>query len=402
MNKKLGKASDAHINSASLQDTIIHVLTTKLSDEARITRILEIVSVRYLHLPSEMYNKALEPLLCLDPIWLYRLLRDCNEKIDGLSDESGLIYFKNTLYSLFNQVIAAEVCPELLKLSEVTEYTSLVFGKLAGAKRNLIMDEDLIISLQDAFLSCEASIVSSSKKVNPLPTHLNRSIDSSKAYLLSSLARARSNSEFRIQVGMDIIKASYTTVKLAKNFPNLQPTEIAKISSSDHIRSRILGRIYEDVVGRYLRGLRMNEGSLHELSEYVAKLINMQDAESQAVSLRRSIASLTSDLITIESEKNESLQEIANLKKHHSDDLETLKTQLLSSKRVNSVENAELGQKIRSTLIESRRRIDSEIKKLELILQNSPGDTATSKQRLIDRVRSTINDLESKLLEVIS
>jgi hypothetical protein len=146
----------------------------------------------------------------------------------------------------------------------------------------------------------------------------------------------------------------------------------------------------------------MNEGSLHELSEYVANLINMQDAESQAVSLRRSIASLTSYLITIESEKNESLQEIANLKKHHSDDLETLKTQLLSSKRVNSVENAELGQKIRSTLIESRRRIDSEIKKLELILQNSPGDTATSKQRLIDRVRSTINDLESKLLEVIS
>ena len=146
----------------------------------------------------------------------------------------------------------------------------------------------------------------------------------------------------------------------------------------------------------------MNEGSLHELSEYVAKLINMQDAESQAVSLKRSIASLTSDLVTIESEKNESLQEIANLKKQHSDDLETLKTQLLSSKRVNSVENAELGQKIRSTLIESRRRIDSEIKKLELILQNSPGDTASSRQRLIDRVRSTIIDLESKLLEVIS
>ena len=146
----------------------------------------------------------------------------------------------------------------------------------------------------------------------------------------------------------------------------------------------------------------MNEGSVHELSEYVAKLINMQDAESQAVSLKRSIASLTSDLITIESEKNESLQEIANLKKQHSDDLETLKTQLLSSKRVNSVENAELGQKIRSTLIESRRRIDSEIKKLELILQNSPGDTASSRQRLIDRVRSTIIDLESKLLEVIS
>ena len=222
------------------------------------------------------------------------------------------------------------------------------------------------------------------------------------AYLLGTVARIRSNSDFRSRVGMDAIKASYTSVKLSKNYPILQAFDSAQPKKPLPSQSRLVSRIFDESLARYVRGLRVSEVSLNELSEFLSQLISLQDAESQASGLKRTIASLSSDLAIAESEKNELSQEVMRIKKHHGNEVEALKSKLLSNERGNSVESAEVRQKIRSTLIESRRRLESEVLKLELLLQSSSGDTASSKQRLVDRIRKAIADLETKVLEILS
>lgn len=400
MKRGPAKSSGTQAMSASLRDSIIRLVAEKLSDEARVSKIIAIVSIRYSHLSREDYEKALKPLLCLDPTCLYRLLRDCNEQIDGLSEESGLIHFKNTLSSSLNQLIENDVSPDILSSTEVARYTSLSFGKLAGAKRKLAIEEELIASLQAAHASTAASVEAS--KASSLPPHLARSIEASKAYLLSALAKSRSNAEFRAMTGIDIIKASYTSLKLTTNFPDLQADITAYTTGHTPSRSRIVSRIYEEAISRYMRGLRMNEASLHELSEYASKMTSLQEAESQAVSLKKSISSLKSDFSEVECEKNNLLQQIIFLKNQHGEDLARLQSLHLADKRANSAGNAELVQKVRSILIDSRRRIDSEIQKLELQLRISSENSASPEKRLVDRVRNTIAELESKILGVFS
>ena len=402
MNRGLAMGSSTQVKSGSLRDAIIQLVTEKLSDESRVSKIIAIVNVRYSHLSSEVYEKALEPLLCLDPTCLYRLLRDCNEQIDGLSDESGLIHFKNTIFSSLSQLIETEVSPEILSSSEVSRYAALSFSKLAGTKRKLALEEELIASLQAACVSTAAPVKTSGAKVSSLSPHLSRSIEASKAYLLAALAKSRSNAEFRSMVGMDVIKASYTSLKLTTHFPNLQAGVTAQATVQVPSRSCIATRIYEEAISRYMRGLRMNEGSLHELSEYVSKITSLQEAESQAASLKKSISSLRSDFFKVESERDSLLQQIIFFKNQHSEDIARLQSLHLADKRASSAGNAELGQKIRSILIDSLRRIDSEIQKLELQLRISAKDTATPEKRLMDRIRKTIADLESKILGVFS
>lgn len=398
MKRGLAKSSGTQVKSASLRDSIIQLVNEKLSDESRVSKIIAIVNIRYSHLSPEDFEKALEPLLCLDPTCLYRLLRDCNEQIDGLSDESGLIHFKNTLFSSLNQLIENDVSPEILSSTEVASYTSLSFGKLAGARRKLAIEEELIASLQAAHVSTVATVEVS--KTSSLPPHLARSIEASKAYLLSFLAKSRSNAEFRAMVGMDIIKASYTSLKLTTHFPDLQAGIPAHATGQSPSRSRIVSRIYEEAISRYMRGSRMNEVSLHELSEYASKITSLKEAESQAAILKKSISSLKSDFSEVENEKESLLQQIISLKEQHSEHLARLQSLHLADKRANSAGNAELGQKVRAILIDSRRRIDSEIQKLELQLRISSEDTASPEKRLIDRVRNTIADLESKILGI--
>lgn len=402
MKHELPLASAAQIKNASLRNLIIQLLVEKLSEESRINRITDKIKVRYSHLSPSEYEKALEPLLCLDPVSLYRLLRDCNDEKDGLSDESGLSHFKSTMHSLLTQAITSDVCPDISNSNQVKEYDSLVFGKLAGAKRKLILDESLLECLEGEYQKQDASHNSNNRRKTLLPSHLNRSIDASTAYLMATVAYSRSNSEFRSKVGMDVIKASYTTVKLSRNHPSLQAFDSAQPKKSLPIQSRLVCRIFDESLARYIRGLRISEGSLHELSEFVSQLTSLQDAESQASGLKKSIALLSSDLSIAESEKTELRQEIMRIKNHHADELEGLKSKLLSNERGNSVEIAETGQKIRSILIESRRRLESEVTKLELLLQSSSGDPVTSKQRLVGRIRNAIVELEAKVLEVIS
>lgn len=388
--------------ATSLRDSVIELLIAKLSDDSRISRIIEKLHVRYTYMDPYEFEKALEPLLCLDPAWLYRLVRDCNEQASGLSTESGLCQFKETLHSLITRMIASEVSPEILELSQITDYESLAFSKLAGTKRKLRLDEKLLSTIEDKSRALGISADSAKKTSSLLPAHLNRSIDCSKAYLIATLAKAKNNMDFRSQVALDVIRTGYSVLKLTRNFPNLQTFQTGELVNSALKRSHIIKRITEEAIARYLRDSKMNENSLHELSEYISQLTSLRDAESQASSLRRSMVSLGSDMATIESEKSALMQEILNTKKQYSDELESLRSQMLSSERGNSVENAELGQKIRSVLIESRRRIDSEMKKLDLLLQEPAGDAPNSKQRLVSRIRNVINDLEVKILEVIS
>jgi hypothetical protein len=400
--QQLACASDANNSNASFRDSITQLLVDKLSDESRINRIIDKLKVRYTHLSRLDYERALQPILCLDPALLYRLLRDCTDASDGLSDESGLCFFKDTMHSILTQLIASGISSDILDPSQVGKYDSLAFGKLAGAKLKLALDENLIESLNEAFSRLELSSAGDNQKKGLLPSHLRMSIDSCIAYLMATLARSRSNPEFRSRVGLDVIKSSYTSLKLSKNFPILQVFDSGQAPKPLPVQSRLVSRITDESLARFLRGMRVSEGSLRELSEYLNQFISLLDAESKSVTLRKSIASLESELSIIESEKKELAQEISRIKKLHSDELDGLKSNFLSKERGNSVENAELGQRIRSILIESRRRIDSEITKLELLLQSSAEDNASSKNRLASRIRNTITELEAKLLEVIS
>lgn len=402
MKEDLSLASRTHPEGISLRDSVIQLLIAKLSDDSRISRIIEKLRVSYSHVDAYDLEKALEPLLCLDPAWLYRLVRDCNEQTNGLSTESGLCQFKKILHSLITRMITSEVSPEILESGQVKDYASLAFSKLAGTKRKLRLDEELLSFIEDKFRALGNSADSANKNSSLLPAHLNRSIDCSKAYLIATLAKAENNSQFRSQVGLDVIRAGYSPLKLSRNFPDLQTIPTGELIKSALNRSRIISRIVEEAITRYLRDSKMNENSLHELSEYMSQITDLQDAKSQASGLRKSMVSLRSDMAIIESEKSDLIQEILRVREQHSDELEALRSQMLSSERCNSVENAELGQKIRSVLIESRRRIDSEMKKLDLLLQEPAGDAPNSKQRLVSRIRNVINDLEVKILEVIS
>ena len=402
MKQKLQGESASQTKNASLGEAIIQLLIEKLSEESRINRIFEKVQVRYSHLTLPEYEKALEPLLCLDPVSLYRLLRCCNDKIDGLSSESGLSYFKATMHSLLTKAISSDISSGLLDPSQIKEYDSLAFGKLAGAKQELILDESIVESLEERYKSSNISLEANSHKKDLLPRHLYRTIDSATAYLMATIAQSRSNSEFRSKAGMDIIKASYTSLKLSRNYPRLQEFDSAHPKKILPSQSPLVCRIFDESLEKYLRGSRISEGSLHELSEFVSQFISLEAAESQVTSLKRSIASLRSELGIRESDKKELGQEIIRIKKQHSDELDGLKSELLSHKRGNSVENAEIEQKIRSILINSRRRIESEVTKLELLLQSSPDETASSKRRLVNRISIAIAELEAKLLEIIS
>jgi hypothetical protein len=402
MKHELPLASAGQSKNASLRDSIIQLLVEKLSEESRINRILEKVKVRYSHLSAFEYEKALEPLLCLDPVSLYRLLRDSNDDKDRLTDESGLSHFKSAMHSLLTQAIASEACHDILNPNQVREYDSLAFGRLAGAKRRLKLDESLLESLEKEYLNHDVTLDSTNQKKALLPSHLNRSIDLAIAYLMGNVAYSRSNSDFRSRVGMDAIKASYTSVRLSKNYPILHAFDSAQPRKPLPSQSRLISRIFDESLARYVRGLRVSEVSLNELSEFLSQLMSLQDAESQASGLKRTIASLSSDLAIAESEKNELSQEVMRIKEHHGNEVDALKSKLLSNERGNSVESAEVRQKIRSTLIESRRRLESEVLKLELLLQSSSGDTASSKQRLLDRIRKAIADLETKVLEIFS
>jgi hypothetical protein len=386
---------------ASLGSAIIYLLTAKMPDEARINRIIEKIKIRYSHLSPAEYEKALEPLLCLDPASLYKLLRDCNDEKDGLSAESGLNHFKLTIHLLLTKVIAEEASPDILEPCQAKEYNSLAFSKLAGAKRKLTLDASTLKSLEEGFSKNNTPSSSKDQKKVLLPSHLNRSIEASTAYLMAAIAHSRSNSEFRSMIGIDIIKASYTTLKLSKNHPDLQEFDSAKPKKLLPSKSRIVCRIFDELITRYVRGLRMSEVSLYELGEYVSQLTRLQAAESRTSSLKISIASLMSDLSIAESEKDKLLEKIVLINNHHREEIDNLKSMMLSTERGNSVVNAETGQKIRSILIESRRRLESEVTKLELLLQGSSTDTASSRQRLIDRIRSTIAELEAKIQEVV-
>lgn len=388
--------------ATSLRDSVIELLIAKLSEDSRIGKIIDKLCVCHSFIDTYDFEKALEPLLCLDPAWLYRLVRDCNEQANGLSTESGLCQFKEALHSIITRMIASEVSPEILDLSQVKDYESLAFSKLAGTKRKMRLDEEILSIIEDKYRAIGISSDSAKKNSLPLPAHLNRSIDCSKAYLIATLAKAENNIHFRSQVGLDVIRAGYSVLKLTRNFPNLQAIQSGELVKPALKRSPIIRRITEEAITRYLRDSKMNENSLHELSEYISHLTSLQDAESQASSLRRSMASLRSVMAVIESEKSELMQEVLNAKKQYSDENKALRSQILSNERGNSVENAELGQKIRSILIESRRRVDSEMKKLDLLLQEPTGDAPNSKQRLVGRIRNVVNELEAKILEVIS
>jgi len=402
MNEGPSHLSLTRPEATSLRDSVIELLIAKLSDDSRISKIIERLSVRYSFLDTYDFEKALEPLLCLDPAWLYRLVRDCTEQANGLSTESGLCQFKEALHSLLTRMIVSEVSPEILESSQVKDYEPLAFSKLSGTKRKLRLDEEMLGTIEDKYRAIGTSADSAKKNSLPLPAHLNRSIDCSKAYLIATLAKAENNINFRSQVGLDVIRAGYSVLKLTRNFPNLQAIQTGELVKHAIKRSTIIKRITDEAITRYLRDSKMNENSLHELSEYISQLTSLQDAESQASSLRRSMVSLRSDMAMIESEKSELMQEILNAKNQYSDEIKALRSQMLSSERGNSVENAELGQKIRSILIDSRRRIDSEMNKLDLLLQEPTGNAPNSKQRLVGRIRNVVNELEVKLLEVIS
>jgi hypothetical protein len=161
-------------------------------------------------------------------------------------------------------------------------------------------------------------------------------------------------------------------------------------------------RVLDESLLRYLKGTRIREESLCELNEYTSLLIELDNANASISHFQRSVASLRSDIALADSEKNSLVSELISLKSQHEQQLLHLKAQLLSNERGSAVGIAELSQKIRSQLMDSRRRLESEAKKLELLLQASSSDNLSSKLRLLERLRTSINDLETKLMEILS
>ncbi|MFN5221360.1 MAG: hypothetical protein ACK5FE_10730, partial [Cyanobacteriota bacterium] len=248
--------------------SIQNLLVAKISEESRISKILGKLEIRYSQLDSVDYDSSIQSILCLEPSLLYKLLRECNHRSRDLSINSGLSYFKSSFSRILIDTLVQATDPGQAILNSLNEYSSLLFGKLAGSRKRVQIDDNVIASLESAYSKVMPSSDSTKENAISLPLHLKRSVDSGVAYLMATLAISPSNKDFHAMVGLDVIKSSYTSLKLSNDFPELASFDARRAERRLPVQSRIVRRVLDESLLRYLKGTRIREESLCELNEY--------------------------------------------------------------------------------------------------------------------------------------
>ncbi len=383
-----------------LEVALLELIVAKSSEDTRISHILAKLEVRYTSISQSDYEQCIEPLACLDPASLCKLINHCNQKASALTNESGLSLFKQAFHELLIRLIRDAMDQASMRPKPNQLYDSLQFGSLVATRQEISLNPEAIATLEKTYAALPEDAKSKETHDAILPAHVHRTIKASYAYLIACMAATSSNASFLTVIGLDVIKYSYTTVKLTRNHPQLLNATAALGTSGLPVHLKTVSRILEEALLRYLRGHKLGDGALLELTEAVTGFFEIQESK---VAISKLNADLNESRRVIDSaqQEKEKLQEKLRIEREEcSKMIEGLQANQLANQRSAAVQTVELSQKVRARIAAYREKALSEIKKFELVLSQSL-NPRSAEMRLLNLMQEHLEVLDKSIEEVI-